>query len=199
MAWIKVIDVTDARGKLKKLYEDVMSPEGHVDHILQIHSLRPRTLNAHLVLYKATLHSRPNELSPKERELVAVCVSKLNNCDYCVDHHSAGLGRHIKDQELALELGKAAVGEQSSVELSDREKALCQYTKKLTLNPQEMEESDLDNLRAEGLEDVGILDLNQTVAYFAYANRTVHGLGVYADGEPLGLHPDENESGFQHK
>lgn len=199
MAWINIIDVKDAKGKLKKLFEEVMSSDGHIDHILQIHSLRPRTLTAHLAIYKASLHSRPNELSPQERELVAICVSTLNGCEYCVDHHSAGLGRHIDDQDLAKELGKASVGESSSVELSAREKAFCLYAYKLTLTPQDMVEGDVSELREAGLSDEGILDLNQIVAYFAYANRTVNGLGVEVEGELLGLHPDENEEGFRHK
>ncbi|MEK6255907.1 MAG: peroxidase-related enzyme [Chloroflexota bacterium] len=199
MAWINVIKSEEATGKLKKLYGDVMSADGHVDHILSVHSLRPRTLTAHLAIYKASLHSRPNELSPRERELVAVCVSRLNGCDYCVNHHSAGLGRHIGDQELAQQLGKAAVGEPSSVELSKRESALCRYATKLTDHPKDMEAADVDSLRAAGLTDAGILDLNQIVAYFAYANRTVNGLGVEVGEETLGLHPDENEEGFRHK
>ena len=57
---------------------------------------------------------------------------------------------------------------------------------------------DLASLRAQGLDDAVILDLNQIVAYFAYANRTVNGLGVEIAGEPLGLHPDEEQEGFAH-
>jgi len=44
-----------------------------------------------------------------------------------------------------------------------------------------MTESDLDPLRDTGLDDRGILDLNQTVAYFAYVNRVADGLGVVVD------------------
>ena len=199
MAWIKIITVGEATGRLKKLYEQVMTPDGHVDHILQIHGLRPRTLAAHLSIYKAALHSKPNALSPRERELIAVCVSRLNACDYCVEHHTAGLGRHVGDQGLAQELGKASVGLPSSAELTEREKAMCAYAAKLTNFPPTMKASDLDDLRKVGLDDAGILDLNQIVAYFAYANRTVNGLGVEVGGEPLGLHPDEDNEGIRHR
>ena len=198
MAWIKIIEEQEATGQLKKLYEQVMTPDRHVDRILQIHGLRPRTLAAHLSIYKAALHSKPNALSPRERELIAVCVSRLNECDYCVQHHTAGLGRHVQDQELAQELGKASVGLPSSAELSERENAMCTYAAKLTGYPATMEEGDLDDLRKVGLDDAGILDLNQIVAYFAYANRTVNGLGVEVGDEPLGLHPDEDVEGFRH-
>jgi len=48
----------------------------------------------------------------------------------------------------------------------------------LTLSPVKLQQSDVENLRAIGLDDTAILDLNQVVAYFAYANRTAMGLGI---------------------
>lgn len=199
MTWIKTVDLKDAEGELKTLYDQVKTPSGHIDNILKAHSLRPRTLVAHLALYKATIHTKPNALSPRERELVGVCVSQLNGCDYCVEHHRAGLARHLGSAQLALELSEAAIGKQASTHLTQREQALCAYATKLTKTPSQMQSYDLDALRKIGLDDAGMLDLNQIVAYFAYANRTVLGLGVSIDGEPLGLHPDENEAGFKHQ
>jgi uncharacterized peroxidase-related enzyme len=199
MAWIKTLELGDAKGSLKDLYEQAKSPSGHIDNILKVHSSRPRTLQAHLFLYKAALHSKPNALTPRERELVGVCVSRLNGCEYCVQHHTAGLAGHIRDAALAEELGLASVGEASSKTLTPRERAFCAYAIKLTQTPENMMPEDLEPLRAAGLDDAGILDLNQIVAYFAYANRTVNGLGVEVAGEPLGLHPDEDQEGFQHK
>ncbi len=198
MPWIKVPDPAGATGLLGKLYEQIRTPEGHVDHILQVHGLRPRTLQAHLGLYKAVIHSRPNALSPRERELVGVCVSQLNGCDYCVEHHRAGLARHIGDGRLAEDLARVAATEAPGDPLTPREKVLCAYARKLTLMPAKMRREDLDPLRAEGLDDAAILDLNQIVAYFAYANRTVQGLGVTTGDEPLGLHPDEGEGSLRH-
>ena len=72
MSWIKIIPVAEAKTKLKKLYDQVKSPDGHVDHILQVHSLRAHTLKGHLEIYKAALHTRPNSLSNRERELVEI-------------------------------------------------------------------------------------------------------------------------------
>ena len=45
-------------------------------------------------------------------------------------------------------------------------------------------------LRAAGWSDGQILEVNQTASYFAYANRTVLGLGVTTDGDELGLSPN---------
>ncbi len=198
MTWIKTIESDEATGQLKSLYDQVKTADGQIDNILKSHSLRPRTLQAHLTLYKAAMHSRPNSLSPRERELVGVCVSQLNGCEYCVEHHRTGLARHVGSESLALALAEAVIGNPSQVQLTERETALTSYAAKLTRTPAQMTEKDIEQLRKTGLDDAGILDLNQIVAYFSYANRTVLGLGVSLQDEPLGLHPDEREEGFQH-
>ncbi|OLS27946.1 MAG: hypothetical protein HeimC2_09740 [Candidatus Heimdallarchaeota archaeon LC_2] len=198
MTWIETIEPRDAEGRLKKLYDQVVDPTGHVDNILTAHSLRPRTLHAHLWLYKATMHTKPNELTNRERELVATCISRSNKCKYCIKHHQAGLTKIVGDEDLAEELSKASVNELKSEFITNRERVFCNYAVKLTLTPGEMKESDLEPLRQVGLSDYGILDLNQIVAYFAYANRTVNGLGVDVVGDVLGLHPSEDTEGFGH-
>ncbi|MCA9688300.1 MAG: peroxidase-related enzyme [Myxococcales bacterium] len=198
MSWIETVAPEHADGPLARLYAQVRSASGHVDNILKVHSLRPATLAGHLALYKAALHRQPCGLSPRERELVGVCVSLHNGCDYCVEHHRAGLARHLGgDASLAAALSQAS--RTGGPPLSDRERALCQYAGKLTRAPAEMRAADLEPLRAAGLDDAAILDLNQIVAYFAYANRTVLGLGVATAGEPLGLHPSEGSPGYQHQ
>lgn len=199
MSWIQVIDKSDASGRLERLYEQVESPDGHVDNILKVHSLRPATLRGHLSLYKAALHTEANDLTPRERELIGVCVSKLNGCTYCVKHHTAGLARHVGDVGLARRLAAASVKEDATEVLTDREEALCVYARRLTEEPEAVTADDIDALREVGLDDATILDLNQIVAYFAYANRTVQGLGVRTEDEPLGLHPDTGRDDLRHR
>jgi len=50
-----------------------------------------------------------------------------------------------------------------------------------------MTESDLGELRAEGLSDRDILDLTMIVGYFNFVNRIAMGLGVsYSEDELTG-------------
>ena len=63
---------------------DELAPEERVpdpDHIIQIHAVHPAVMRHHLDLYKALMH-RPGPLSRRERELMAVRVSGLNDCPY---------------------------------------------------------------------------------------------------------------------
>ena len=56
-----------------------------------------------------------------------------------------------------------------------------------------MAEKDIIALRDIGFDDGEILEINQVCAYFAYANRTVLGLGVSTDGDIIGLSPNNSE------
>ena len=55
--WIRVIPPQESDGRLGRIYESIRTADGHIDNVLQIHSLRPRTLEGHLALYKAVLHT----------------------------------------------------------------------------------------------------------------------------------------------
>ncbi len=66
---------------------------------------------------------------------------------------------------------------------------MLSYARRLTLEPSEVTSDDLDRLRSAGVDDGEILEVNQVTAYFAYANRTVSGLGVTTAGDVLGLAP----------
>jgi len=83
MAWIKVIEPKDAEGELKELYDHVTGGDDsvEVDNILTIHSLHPKTLEGHLMLYEELMHGN-NNLSKQQREMIGVVVSAANACEY---------------------------------------------------------------------------------------------------------------------
>ncbi len=80
MPWIEWIEEEAATGRLKESYERYGTQRG-IDHILKIHSLNPRSLEDHYRLY-AHLMRGPSELSRADREMIAVVVSKTNDCFY---------------------------------------------------------------------------------------------------------------------
>lgn len=92
-------------------------------------------------------------------------------------HHSRGLLRFVKKPEWV----EALKIDYRSAALTTRQRAMLDYADKLTREPWTVTESDLNSLRDAGLDDRGILDLNQAVAYFAYVNRVADGLGVVVD------------------
>ena len=92
-------------------------------------------------------------------------------------HHARGLLRLTKNPALvaALQL------DYRSADINARQRAMLDYADKLTRDPGAVDAADMLPLRAAGLDDRSILDLNQAVSYFAYVNRVADGLGVTVD------------------
>jgi uncharacterized peroxidase-related enzyme len=68
-------------------------------------------------------------------------------------------------------------------DLSTRERALCDFAVKLTHAAAEVEESDIDALRTQGLDDATISDAIQVVSYFNYVTRVADGVGIEDEPE----------------
>lgn len=190
---IERIPYEDSEGRLRELYDRLRGPSGAIDNIMMVHSLRPHTMEGHLALYKSVLHHARNELPRWLLETLGVWVSLLNRCAYCVEHHHAGLRRLLADDARAAALRAALEAGRPEDAFDGRELALLRYAEALTRRPAEIGAADLEALRAEGLTDGEILEANQVVAYFAYANRTVLGLGVTTEGDELGLSPSATD------
>ena len=79
--------------------------------------------------------------------------------------------------------------------LAPREEAIVAYTRKLTIQPNQITADDVAPLRDVGLSDRALHDLVQVAAYYAYANRIALGLGVeMLPDEPLGAWPRDDEA-----
>ncbi len=197
VSWIERIGYEQATGRLRAIYDRIKGPHGELDNILTVHSLRPHTLEGHMALYKNVLHHTGNRLPTWLLETIGVYVSLLNRCDYCVDHHFAGLRRLLADDDRASAI-RAALDSGDLDVFDPREHATLAYARQLTLEPASVREDDLARLRAAGVDDGEILEVNQVAAYFAYANRTVQGLGVTTAGDVLGLAPADTSGDDWH-
>ena len=201
MAWINEINYDESEGKLRQLYDRIKGPENNVDNILMAHSLRPHTLTGHLQLYKNVLHHKANKLPKWYLETIGVYVSILNNCSYCVEHHYEGLKRLLDNNARANQIRRSFESGNTADVFEGKLLTGLDYARKLTYAPGAMIEDEIVNLRNAGFDDGEILELNQVISYFAYANRTVLGLGVNTDGDILGLSPSDsdNENNWTHQ
>lgn len=182
MAWIEEIGENDASGELRVVYDELLKSRGKLANILKVHSLNPGSLKTHVDLYMHLMFGQSG-LSRKEREAIAVVVSANNECAYCVNHHYEPLTRYEKDPKV-LETVRQA---QNLGELDDRFAAMLKHAAKLTREPHQIGEADLDELREQGLSDRDILDITLVTAYFNFVNRIALGLGVgYSDEEVAG-------------
>ncbi len=84
MAWIRTIAPEEATGLLKRLYDEALARAGKVFNVLRIQSqsLRPEVLEAGVALYQELMLSPRSPLSRAQQEMIAVAVSRVNDCDY---------------------------------------------------------------------------------------------------------------------
>ncbi len=192
MTWIATIPYEKARGKLLRLYNRVKGPDNNVDNIMLAHSLRPHSMEGHMTMYKNVLHHAGNNIPKWFLEALGVFTSFNNRCDYCVEHHYSGMARLVDNASRAQLLREAMETGQHAGVFDAQQCAALDYARKLTFAPGDMSEADVQQLREAGWEDGEILEINQVVAYFNFANRTVLGLGVYTRGDIIGLSPNNS-------
>jgi len=173
MAWIKTIDEEHATDLIKTYYRKYRDPFEGIDNIWKAHSLNPESLRLHYELNKHLTSGRSG-LSRMQREMIGVVVSAANRCRYGIRHHGKDLFQLTKNNFLV----KAMEGDFRTADIPQKDVAMLEYARKLTLEPDKIEKADIDALRAAGFKDVDILDIAQLTAYYSYANRFASGLGV---------------------
>ena len=81
MAYIRTVPPEEAHGELKQLYDQAQRRAGYVAQVLRLMSVEPRVLAASVNMYLELMY-RPGGLSRAQCELIAVVVSRANNCYY---------------------------------------------------------------------------------------------------------------------
>ena len=91
-----------------------------------------------------------------------------------MEAHAVEFRSECKDDDLAL----AVKTDWRKADLSNLDKALCGFAEKLTSETWSIEQADIDRLKSSGLDDRGVTDAVEVIAYFNYMNRIADGLGV---------------------
>lgn len=118
-------------------------------------------------------------LPARERELLALVTSVENRCEVCVISHASALEKMGMEKPLVdllcVSWRRAGLGA--------REYALAEFAWRLTINPEDADESYLDILREAGLTEPEIMEAAQIVAIFNANNRFNSVLGVRVNPE----------------
>lgn len=81
VAYIKIVAPDVAKGVLLDEYRTALRRAGKIWNIVRIMSPNPEVLSASMTLYSHIMHG-PSPLSRGQREMLAVTVSKANECHY---------------------------------------------------------------------------------------------------------------------
>lgn len=139
---------------------------GFVPNVLLAYTHDLAKLKAFSAMYN-DLMLAPSGLSKLEREMIAVAVSAVNRCYYCLTAHGATVRQLSGDPEL----GEMLVMNYRAARLDTRQRAMLDFAVKLTEAPWTVDEPDREALRSAGFSDRDIWDISATAAFYNMSNR----------------------------
>lgn len=139
---------------------------GFVPNVLLAYTHDLAKLKAFSAMYN-DLMLAPSGLSKLEREMIAVAVSAVNRCYYCLTAHGATVRQLSGDPEL----GEMLVMNYRAARLDARQRAMLDFAVKLTEAPWTVDEPDREALRVAGFSDRDIWDISATAAFYNMSNR----------------------------
>jgi uncharacterized peroxidase-related enzyme len=158
------------RGKLSPAMEGYFAKcqekLGFVPNVLSAYAFDNAKLEAFVAMYN-DLMLAPSGLSKLDREMIAVAVSSVNRCYYCLVAHGAAVRTLSGDPTL----GELMVMNYRAARLSKRQRAMLDFATKLTAEPWSIEESDREALRKAGFSERDIWDIAAVAAFYNMTNR----------------------------
>jgi uncharacterized peroxidase-related enzyme len=172
-SWLRVgfPELTD---ETRGVFERSMEKFGYVPFPKEVVAHKPDILIAQEALSRAVNLDPSSNLTPKERELMALVVSAINKCEGCIMSHASRLRAITGDPYW---VGRVEINYRKAP-MSARERALAQFAAKATGTPQDMGPEDLEALRGHGLSETDLIEVAGIIAYFNFSNRMNNMLGI---------------------
>jgi uncharacterized peroxidase-related enzyme len=137
-----------------------------VPNVLQAYAFDVDKLNAFTSFYN-DLMLASSGLTKLEREMIAVVVSSINRCFYCLTAHGAA----VRELSGDAKLGEMMVMNYRVADLDTRTRAMLDFAAQVTVESYTIEEADRQALRNVGFSDRDIWDIANVAAFFNMTNR----------------------------
>ena len=163
-------EMTDAQYEVFKKNTDMMEQNwGFINNLFKVLPLNAAQYIGFLDLKTSLFNNETCYLSHADKEMMGLVVSSTNGCNYCLTTHSDALRGLTGDPAWVDKL----TYNYRSAKLTDKQRALCDYAYFVTVNPREIDNEQVDKLRAAGFNDHEILEAAFVAGYFNYTNRWV--------------------------
>ncbi len=162
----------------QKYFDVCQAKLGMIPNVLRAHAFDVDKLNAFTAVYN-DLMLADSALSKLEREMIAVVVSSVNKCYYCLVAHGAAV-RALSGDPM---LGEQLVMNYRVAKLDARQRAMLDFAHKLTIASATVEEPDRQVLRDTGFSDRDIWDIANVTGFFNMTNRVASGTDMRPNDE----------------
>ena len=155
-------DPAQATGKTRQLFDAVQARMGRVPNLMRVFGNSPAALEAYLNFSGALM----NGVLPLQlREQIALAVSEINGCGYCLSAHTLSSGRAGLSPEDILAARRSTAA-------NDKSDAALKLARAVALQRGQIADGDLQNARSAGLNDAEIVEIVQHVALSTLTNYT---------------------------
>ena len=163
---------------MRRYFEVCQEKLGMVPNVLRAHSFDQDKLRAFAGLYN-NLMLADSGLTRLEREMIAVVVSAVNRCFYCLVAHGQAVRRLSGDPQL----GELLVLNHRAAELPPRQRAMLDFAVHLTETPHRIDGADRQRLRDAGLSERDIWDVAAVAGFFNMTNRLASAVDMMPNPE----------------
>ena len=162
----------------QKYFNICIDKLGMVPNVLQAYAFDIDKLNAFTTFYNDLMLANSG-LTKLEREMIAVVVSSINRCFYCLTAHGAAV-RELSGNPI---LGEQLVMNYKTADVAPRQRAMLDFAALLTTASATVEEADRQTLRDHGFSDRDIWDITSVAAFFNMTNRVASGTAMVPNEE----------------
>jgi len=171
MTRLTALNPETAPGQAQRLLKGVESKLGFAPNIMRTIANSPAVLQGYLEFSGAL--SKGN-LFPKLREQIALAVSEVNDCQYCLAAHSV-IGRSVGLSEEAL--GDSRRGESPD----PKEATVLAFARNVVTNRMRVSDEDVAKLRKAGFTEGDIVELIANISLTLFTNYFNHIAGTEVD------------------
>ena len=168
--------------EIRAVFARCVEKIGFVPNVLRSYTLRPRKFEP-FRRYNNELMLGESGLSVLEREMIAVVVSCVNHCHYCLVAHGA---------QVRVLSGDAALGDQlvanyRAAPLDRRRRAMLDFVWKLSESPESVGAADRAALRKAGFDDADIFDIAEVSGFYNMTNRLAAAIDMRPNRDYYGM------------
>ncbi len=168
--------------EIRAVFQKCREKIGFIPNVLRAYTLRPRKFEL-FRQYNNELMLGDSGLSKLEREMIAVVVSCVNHCHYCLIAHGAAVRELSGDPAL----GDQLVANYRSAALTKRQRAMLDFVWKLSEAPHAMSGTDRTALTCAGFSDEDIFDIAEVAGFYNMTNRLAAAIEMRPNPDYYGL------------
>lgn len=181
MTFIKTITEEEATGPAAEIYEEDREDKGYVSNYSRLFAYRPRVYEA----WGELNSSIKTAMGPRRYELATLAAARTLKSSYCSLAH----GKVLRDKFLGTKELVAVIVDRTASELPPEDIAIMDFAEKVAADATSITADDIEQLRAQGLDEADILDIALAAAARSFFSKVLDAMGTNPDPAYLEMEP----------